>query len=140
MRICIELATGKLIEAQTGGEGLHLPEGEEREAYRVASLEALRTNAILAGYLPDAISVSFVSDVEGAALLSTTSLTPRLVTDESERTSCRQDSSLMTLINQTRAEWITWAGASFPSLTAAEKSRLGVLFWVVAIGVRHQVR
>jgi hypothetical protein len=40
----------------------------------------------------------------------------------------------------TRAQWVSWAGANFPTLTAAEKNKLGLLFWVVAVGVRHRVR
>lgn len=65
---------------------------------------------------------------------------PRLVEDEHERVACKGDNTIMALVNQTKAEWISWAGANFPSLTAAERTRLGTLFWVVAIGVRRQVR
>lgn len=64
----------------------------------------------------------------------------RIATDESERGDCKLDAAIMTLVNQTRAEWQTWAGANFPSLSAAEKNRLGTLFWVVSIGVRRMVR
>jgi hypothetical protein len=65
---------------------------------------------------------------------------PRLVQDETERTACKTDSSIINLVNQTRAEWVAWAGNNFPSLTNAEKTRLGILFWVVAIGVRQHIR
>lgn len=64
----------------------------------------------------------------------------RLAADESERSDCKLDAAIMNLVNQTKAEWIAWAGANFPSLTAAEKNKLGQLFWVVAIGVRQRVR
>ena len=64
----------------------------------------------------------------------------RVETDEAERTACKADSSIISLIDQTKAEWLTWAGANFPSLTTAEKNKLGTLFWVVAISVRRQVR
>jgi hypothetical protein len=64
----------------------------------------------------------------------------RLSTDAQECTSCRLDSTIMNLVNQTKAEWLTWASNNFPTLTAAEKTRLGNLFWVVALGVRREVR
>ena len=60
--------------------------------------------------------------------------------DETERTECRNDSSIIALVNQTKAEWQAWTGSNFPTLTTAEKNKLGTLFWVVAIGLRRQVR
>lgn len=60
--------------------------------------------------------------------------------DETERTSCAVDAQVLPLINQTRAEWISWAGSNFPTLTGAEKTRLGILFWVVSVGVRRAIR
>jgi hypothetical protein len=65
---------------------------------------------------------------------------PRLVADEGERTACRLDSAIMTLVNQTRAEWVSWARTNFPSLSQPEQTKLGNLFWVVAIGVRKHLR
>ena len=64
----------------------------------------------------------------------------RVETDEAERTACKADSSIISLIDQTKAEWQAWAGSNFPTLTTAEKNKLGTLFWVVAISVRRQVR
>lgn len=64
----------------------------------------------------------------------------RVATDETERDDCRLDATIMNLVNQTRTEWRAWAGVNFPTLTAAEKTRLGDLFWVVSIGVRQRVR
>lgn len=64
----------------------------------------------------------------------------RKSTDESERQSCAVDPAILPLVNQTKAEWLTWAGNNFPSLTAAEKTRLGMLFWVVSVGVRRAIR
>lgn len=64
----------------------------------------------------------------------------RVATDEQERASCKLDATIMGLVDQTRAQWRTWAGANFPTLTNAEKTRLGDLFWVVSIGVRQRVR
>lgn len=67
-------------------------------------------------------------------------LVQRLATDENERADCKVDQQVIPLVNQTKAEWITWAGANFPSLTNAEKTRLGILFWVVSVGVRRSIR
>lgn len=60
--------------------------------------------------------------------------------DEVERVALKIDAPIMSLVNQTKTEWLAWASANFPTLTAAEKTRLGNLFWVVAIGVRRAVR
>lgn len=65
---------------------------------------------------------------------------PRLVLDEQERVACKGDATILSLINQTRAEWLTWAGANFTTLTVAERNRLGTLFWVVAVSVRRLLR
>jgi hypothetical protein len=64
----------------------------------------------------------------------------RIALDDSEQIDCKLDSGIVSLLNQTRAEWQAWAGGNFPSLTTAEKNRLGTLFWVVAIGVRRMIR
>ena len=64
----------------------------------------------------------------------------RLVLDEQERSDCKLDATIMGLVDQTRAQWRTWAGTNFPTLTAPERTRLGDLFWVVSIGVRRVVR
>ncbi len=64
----------------------------------------------------------------------------RLSTDEQERSDCKLDATIMGLVDQTRTQWRGWAGNNFPTLTPAERTRLGDLFWVVAIGVRRVVR
>jgi hypothetical protein len=64
----------------------------------------------------------------------------RLQQDAEERGACAIDAQILPLVNQTKAEWITWAGSNFPSLTAAERTRLGILFWVVSVGVRRAIR
>jgi hypothetical protein len=70
----------------------------------------------------------------------TPSLDPRLVADETERQACAVDQTIMPLVNMDKAGWISWAGANFPTVTAAERTRLGNLFWVVAVGVRRSLR
>lgn len=64
----------------------------------------------------------------------------RVATDEIERVACKIDAQVLPLVNQTKAEWGTWAGANFPTLTGAERTRLGILFWVVSVGVRRSIR
>lgn len=65
---------------------------------------------------------------------------PRLIADSGDSDTCKADATIMTLINQTRAEWRTWAAANFPTLTAAERTKLGDLFWVTALGARQRLR
>lgn len=60
--------------------------------------------------------------------------------DVQEASDCKLDSTIMGLVDQTRAQWRAWASNNFPTLTAPEKTRLGDLFWVVSIGVRRVVR
>lgn len=60
--------------------------------------------------------------------------------DAQQVSDCQLDATIMNLVNQTRAEWRTWAGTNFPSLTAPERTKLGDLFWVVSLGVRRVVR
>lgn len=80
------------------------------------------------------------NDPEVLAFLAPKPLDPRLVQDEDERQACKIDAAIIPLVNQTKAEWLTWAGTNFPTLTAAERARLGNLFWVVSVGVRRSVR
>lgn len=66
--------------------------------------------------------------------------TARIAADEVERQSCKIDAAVMPLVNMDKAAWISWATTNFPTLTAAEKNRLGQLFWVVSVGVRRSIR
>jgi len=65
---------------------------------------------------------------------------PRVVLDEQEREACKGDGPLLTLLNQTRAEWAAWAGANFPTLTVAERTRMGAICWMLAVAVRRLMR
>ncbi len=56
MRVCIEKATNKVIEVQSGGETSD-------------HLDTLKQNAIKAGFSADAVEVKFVTDQEYQALL-----------------------------------------------------------------------
>ena len=75
-----------------------------------------------------------------AALAASLLPTPRMITDEAERVACKADATLLSLINQTRAEWATWAGANFPTLTVAERTRMGVICWMLAVAIRRVMR
>jgi hypothetical protein len=65
---------------------------------------------------------------------------PRVVADEQEREVCKADGAILTLINQTRAEWATWAQANFPTLTVAERTRMGTICWLLAVAIRRLMR
>ena len=65
---------------------------------------------------------------------------PRVVADNAELNTGRLDVTILSLINQTRAEWLTWAGSNFPSLTIAERNRMGTICWILALSIRGQMR
>lgn len=69
-----------------------------------------------------------------------TAAVARVSTDLSEFADFINDPTIVGLVNQSKAQWITWAGTNFPTLTSAERTRLGTLFWVVSIGVRKFMR
>ena len=107
-------------------------------------------NGILRHHVCDGLSVCFTEqeeiarDEEEVAFQNTLStraiFTERIMADQSELATCILDSQIINLIDQTRIGWRTWAGNNFPSLTSAEKVRLGDLFWVVSLGVRKHLR
>lgn len=63
MRVCIEKATGKLIESQSDGEAHPNPKIDDKE-YALMNLDTLRQNAINAGYAEADIEVKYVTDAE----------------------------------------------------------------------------
>lgn len=63
MRICIEKVTGKLIEAQSGGETHSSPKIDNKK-YAQMNLETLLQNAINMGYKEKDIEVKFVTNEE----------------------------------------------------------------------------
>lgn len=82
-RICIEKATGKLIEMQSGGKVERLPQTDkvsgkeyakylaECDATEAMRLNTLKQNALNAGYKEDEIEVKWVTDEEWAAIEAT---------------------------------------------------------------------
>jgi len=77
---------------------------------------------------------------EVLAFLAPKPADPRVVADEAERAACKADAALLILINQPRAEWATWAGTNFPTLTAPERARIGVICWMLAVAIRRLMR
>jgi len=75
MRVSINKLTGKLIEAQSGGETHPNPEIDNKEYVRV-NLDVLLQNAVNAGYKKDEVEVKFVTDEEFEMLMETTKLPP----------------------------------------------------------------
>lgn len=65
---------------------------------------------------------------------------PRIVADQVELDVGKADGIIIALINQTRAEWVTWAAANFPTLTAPERTKMGMLCWLLAIAIRKEIR
>lgn len=60
--------------------------------------------------------------------------------DDAEMIECCSDPSIIALLNLDRAGWVAWAKSNFQTLNVAEQTRIGTLFWVVAVGVRRTVR
>lgn len=67
-------------------------------------------------------------------------LLPRIVTDSAEVSAAKIDGTIITLINQSRADWQSWATANLPTLTAPERNRMGTILWVVSLAIRGQMR
>jgi len=68
MRVCIEKSTGKLIEAQSGGETHPDPKIDDKD-YADMNLETLRQNAINLGYNLKNIEIKFVTNIEYQTIL-----------------------------------------------------------------------
>lgn len=64
----------------------------------------------------------------------------RLATDEQEAADARTTAAIVTLLDATPAQRIAWAQANFPTLTAAEGARMGMLLNILAVAARQQVR
>ena len=65
---------------------------------------------------------------------------PRIVLDNIELKECKDDGPILTLINQTRSEWLAWAQSNFPTLTKAEQTRVGIICWLLSISIRKYLR
>jgi len=71
MRVCIEKATGRLIEAQSGGETQE-------------HLDTLLQNAINAGYNEDNIEAKFIPDKDLHALIESSKTPEQLAAERAE--------------------------------------------------------
>ena len=64
----------------------------------------------------------------------------RLETDAEELLQAKLDAAVMSLVNATPGQLVTYARNNFPSLTLAEQNRLGAILFALAVAVRPQVR
>lgn len=65
---------------------------------------------------------------------------PRRAADETERAAAKLDAALMALVDSTPAQLQTFAQNNFPSLTVAERNRMGTILNILAVAVRPHVR
>ena len=91
-------------------------------------------------HLLPAGSVQVTEDEANALIPPPAPPDPRLVLDEQERQSARQDSAIQTLVDATPAGLQTWAGNNFPTLTAPERNKMGMLLQILSVAVRDKVR
>jgi hypothetical protein len=65
----------------------------------------------------------------------------RLNLDLAETLNGKNDAAIIALLDNTRAEWVTWVTANLPSIgTAPERNKMAVLFWLVAMCARKLLR
>jgi hypothetical protein len=112
------------------------PTDQHPDAERFAVSAGIFRFCDAVGGEPTQAELEAAAGVDAAGL----ALKARREQDGLEVSDCAVDPQVLPLIDQTKAEWIAWAGNNFPTLTAAERTRLGILFWVVAVGVRSKLR
>lgn len=65
----------------------------------------------------------------------------RLQVDNAERTTAKLDATITALINQDKAAWIAWVTANLSfCVAAADRNRMGTIFWVLSIALRGLLR
>lgn len=64
----------------------------------------------------------------------------RRIADAQELQDARLDNAITALIDATPAQRLTWANNNFPTLTPAERARIGMLMNMVAVSMRPQIR
>jgi hypothetical protein len=100
-----------------------------------AAIPADRSKRIAWRQIGDTIVIDAIISADLSSRLA------RRTIDESERLSGKADSAVMALINQTKAEWITWVTTNLSfCVTPADRNRMGTLFWIVALAVRGLLR
>src|SRR3954468_22732391 len=60
---------------------------------------------------------------------------PRLVLDEQERIAAKVDATILSLVNSTPSQLMTFARNNFPTLTLAEQNRIGMILNILAVAV-----
>lgn len=97
MRICTRNSDGKLIEAQSGGNGQ-------------ADLDTLVANAARLGYQASAVTAKYVTDAEFAALLAASQPPPPDLSDPDNHSKAIKALALV---------MASWNGKTVPQLKAA---------------------
>lgn len=65
----------------------------------------------------------------------------RLQLDGVERSTAKLDATIITLVNQDKAAWIAWVTANLSfCVAAADRNRMGTIFWVLSIALRGLLR
>lgn len=65
----------------------------------------------------------------------------RFVADEGEQLDGKNDAAILALLDQTKAQWISWVTTNLTFIALpAERNRIGTLFWVVAMCARKILR
>lgn len=78
-------------------------------------------------------------DVQAAKIADAQTDT-RQTADGDELRASRMDAAIAMLLDATSAQRVAWAKANFPSLTAAEQNRLGLIMTMLALALRPQFR
>jgi len=76
----------------------------------------------------------------GAAQQQEATEQQRLNTDRQELIDARLDAAITALIDSTPAQRVAWANSNFPSLTAPERMRIGMIMNMIAVSMRPQIR
>lgn len=64
----------------------------------------------------------------------------RFAADSAERQQAQVDAAILALVNATPSQLMTYANNNFPTLTAPERNKMGIILNILAIAVRPQVR
>lgn len=65
---------------------------------------------------------------------------PRRVADENERLAAKGDAKILSRVNATPAQLVTYCRNNFPSLSQAEQNEMAAILYALAVAVRPQIR
>lgn len=107
---------------------------DDKRTWRVDFAEGATTEQRAAA---NAVITSF--DVT-AAQQAEAQLLQRRLTDDQELADARLNNAVIALIDSTPAQLLTWASNNFPTLTPAERARIGMIMNMIAVSMRPQIR